>query len=71
MNQQKTKIKLLIPEVAKYDLLYEKADGQREKYVISPPIEKAENSFTAYAFGKGIRTFVNDRVLNIDLTSRK
>jgi len=53
---------VVFPEAAKYSIDYVKADGKVGKYTISNPIESNKDSITAYAFGRGVRTFKMDRV---------
>lgn len=52
----------VFPEAAKYSLDYIKADGSEHNYTISNPIEANKDSITAYAFGRGVRTFKKCRV---------
>jgi hypothetical protein len=49
--------------VAKYSIKYKKENGQISEYTISQPIEKDDSKITAYAFGKGIRSFKVERIL--------
>jgi len=53
---------LVFPPAAKYNITYTKADGTMGNYMISNPIEANNDSITAYAFGRGVRTFVKSRV---------
>ena len=50
------------PSAAKYSITYMKADGSIGNYTISNPIEANNDVITAYAFGRGIRTFKKARV---------
>lgn len=52
----------VFPPAAKYEITYTKANGETSTYVISNPIEEDATSFTAYAFGRGVRTFIKSRV---------
>ena len=52
----------VFPNPAKYTISYVKADGSMGNYTISNPIEASQDSITAYAFGRGIRTFKKARV---------
>ncbi|HYG36510.1 MAG TPA: hypothetical protein VEC99_17080 [Clostridia bacterium] len=53
---------LVFPPAAKYELTYTKANGETMDYLISNPIEEDAESFTAYVFGRGVRTFIKSRV---------
>lgn len=52
----------VFPNPAKYSIEYVKADGTVGNYTISNPIEANTDSITAYAFGRGVRTFKKPRV---------
>jgi len=54
-----------LPRATKYRLFYTKADGEKSQYTISNPIEEGKTFFKAYAFGKGVRTFIKSRVRKI------
>lgn len=54
----------VLPPASKYNITYTKKDGSVEQYTISNPLEVNEVNFTAYAFGKGVRSFNKDRVLS-------
>ena len=53
-----------IPNPRRFDLVYRGSEGDK-MYQVSLPVEKTADSFTAYAFGKGIRTFKFDKVLSM------
>jgi hypothetical protein len=53
---------LVFPQAAKYEVTYTKANGETNQYTVSNPIEEDANSFTAYVFGRGVRTFIKSRV---------
>lgn len=52
----------VFPDASKYRLDYTKADGTVANYTISNPIEANQESITAYAFGRGVRTFKKAQV---------
>lgn len=52
----------VFPKAAKYSMEYVKSDNTLGTYVISNPIDSNSESFTAYAFGRGIRTFKKSKV---------
>jgi len=62
----KIKVSIVFPKPAKYSITYERADGKTRNYVISNPIEDNGDSFVAYAYERGIRTFVKERVLKFE-----
>ncbi len=60
---------LEFPPAAKYEITYTKANGETVHYVMSNPIEEDDRSFTAYVFGRGVRTFIKSRVLRLEKVS--
>jgi hypothetical protein len=59
------------PVDTQYKLKYQNAKGKIKDYNISAPFESMKKDgekvgFVAYSFGKGIRSFRNDRVLNME-----
>lgn len=58
-------MKLFIQKPQKFSLLYQKADGNVENYHILAIIERQNNLFKAYVEGKGVRTFLDKRVIDI------
>ena len=60
---------LVFPEPSKYSIEYMKADGSMGNYVISNPIEASNDAVTAYAFGRGVRTFKKARVRSFSKVS--
>ncbi len=60
---------LVFPPAAKYEVTYTKANGETNKYLISNPIEEDADSFTAYVFGRGVRTFIKRRVSSFNKAS--
>lgn len=52
----------VFPKAAKYSMEYVKSDNTLGTYVISNPIDSNSESITAYAFGRGIRTFKKSKV---------
>jgi len=55
----------ILPTPRKYHLVYRNKRGQQNEYTISNPIEFNENALTAYAFGRGIRSFIPMRIVSI------
>lgn len=60
---------LVFPPAAKYEITYTKANGETVEYVMSNPIEEDADSFTAYVFGRGVRTFIKSRVSKLSQVS--
>ncbi len=60
---------LFFPPAAKYEITYTKANGETVEYVMSNPIEEDTESFTAYVFGRGVRTFIKSRVSRLNKVS--
>ena len=56
--------KINIPKPKKYSLQYI-INGEVKTYIVSLPIEAANNGFTAYAFKKGVRTFLTKNVVEM------
>ena len=56
------KPRIVFPEPAKYKITYTKEDGETSEYIISNPVECDSKKITAYAFGRGIRSFVKERI---------
>lgn len=56
----------VFPPAAKYSITYAKRDGTVKKYTISNPLEIGDTNFTAYAYGRGVRSFNKDRVLTFE-----
>jgi hypothetical protein len=54
---------ILLPAPQTFSLRYRTEDNEVKSYTISVPIAASEETFTAYAFKRGIRTFKNARVL--------
>ena len=46
-----------------YELKYTPADKETETYVTSRPFDRFEGGFVTYCFGKGIRRFRFDRIV--------
>jgi len=59
---------LVLPNPAKYKMVYRDHKGRCKTYTISNPIEAKTDSFTAYAYGRGIRTFKKNRILKLNKT---
>jgi hypothetical protein len=57
--------KKTLPAPVKYTLVYKNRDGEVKIHTISPAIEQDETGFTAYSFGRGIRKFLNARVVSL------
>ena len=58
------------PIDTQYKLKYQNAKGAVKDYEISPPFDTFEKEgervgFVAYSYGKGIRSFRDDRVLDM------
>jgi hypothetical protein len=58
------------PVDIQYKLKYQNAKGAVKDYEISAPFDSIRKDgekvgFVAYSYGKGIRSFRNDRVLNM------
>jgi len=59
------------PVDIQYKLKYKNAKGAVKDYDISAPFEAMRKDgekvgFVAYSYGKGIRSFRNDRILNME-----
>jgi len=54
-----------LPAARKFFIKYRKANGQIFSYRISAPIEETEDLFTAYAFGRGCRSFKRSGVIEL------
>jgi hypothetical protein len=59
------------PVDIQYKLKYQNAKGTVKDYSISAPFDSIRKDgekigFVAYSYGKGIRSFRNDRVLNME-----
>ena len=59
------------PVDIQYKLKYQNAKGAVKNYEISAPFDSMKKDgekigFVAYSYGKGIRSFRNDRVLNME-----
>ena len=54
-----------IPTPRKFRLKYRTSANETKDYEISNPISKTDKTFTAYAFGRGIRSFRLDQILDI------
>ena len=59
------------PVDIQYKLKYQNAKGTVKDYSISAPFDSMMKDgekigFVAYSYGKGIRSFRNDRVLNME-----
>lgn len=69
LNNMKTKkinsIKIIIPEPIRFKLTYQKDNGDTNDYSVLGIIGKTSDSFTAYIEGKGIRTFKNNKVVDV------
>jgi hypothetical protein len=61
----KPAVAVIIPEPLKFNLVYRNAKGETKTHEVSGPIEKNGTSFTAYSFGKGIRTFLLNRIVSL------
>lgn len=58
------------PVETQYKLKYQNAKGKVKSYDISAPFDSMKKDgekvgFVAYSYGKGIRSFRNDRVLDM------
>ena len=57
-----------------YDLIYRNAKGKRREHKISRPFDVIKNNegnnigFISYSYGKGIRSFRHDRVIEMTPT---
>ena len=57
--------------VKQYKLTYQNAKGEVKTHTVSQPFDKVLNNgqkvgFVAYSYGKGIRSFREDRILDMD-----
>jgi hypothetical protein len=52
----------VFPPAAKYSITYRTSEGKIKDYEISNPIEANTDQITAYAFGRGVRTFKKNRI---------
>jgi len=57
-----TKKAVCYPPPSKYKVRYTKDNGETNDYVISNPVEEDGKKITAYCFGRGIRSFVKERI---------
>ena len=48
---------IVFPKPSKYSIVYKTLDGKVDTYQISNPLSADNDKITAYAFGKGIRSF--------------
>ncbi len=61
-----------IEELPHYVLQYTNAKGKQKEYEISRPFDTLKDKdgnnigFTAYAYGKGIRSFKHDRIQKME-----
>ena len=55
----------ILPEPQRFRLRYRNREGQLKSHIISPPIEKHNDGFIAYSFGRGIRKFLNSRIIEL------
>lgn len=55
-------IPMVLPQPAKYNITYERADGDVGNYTVSNPIEANKDSITVYTFGRGVRTFKKSQI---------
>ena len=63
------------PIDVQYELKYQNAEGTVKNYSISTPFDTFEKEgervgFVAYSYGKGIRSFRDDRVLDMQPVPR-
>ena len=64
----------MIQELPHYKLRYGNAKGKEREHEISRPFDVVKNNegnnvgFVAYSYGKGIRSFRHDRVLDMQPT---
>ena len=63
-----------IQELPHYKVRYRNAKGEVKDHEIGQPFDPVFNKgeevgFTAYSYGKGIRSFRRDRILNMQKTS--
>lgn len=56
--------KLRIPKPQNYLLIYEGKEGLKQ-YNVSLPIDKTDTEITVYAFGKGVRTFKVNKIVDM------
>ena len=59
-------MKLLIAQPPKYKITYKKKSGIINEYILTI-VGVHTDYFTGYCFGHGLRSFKNDRVLNIEI----
>lgn len=52
-----------------YKLTYRRKDGGIGVYRVSRPIDRYPNRMTAYAFGKGIRSFCYEGIIDREVVS--
>jgi hypothetical protein len=56
--------KLRLPKAKKFLLVYNKGDGDKA-YTVSNPIEQDAKSITVYAFGRGVRSFEIEKIVEM------
>lgn len=68
-NKARQLPRVVFPRASKYSLDYVRADGSIGNYTISNPIEATDDSITAYAFGKGVRSFKKSCICGLRLVT--
>lgn len=58
-------MKVEVPDETKYVLLYTKRNGNTGVYPISEIIRQNGQHLLAEVLGKGPRTFINERIINL------